>query len=287
VRIGTRKFWPREAFTVVMGSSRLVIAALALVATVLMAGCGSGRNPPSFGAGATPAGAVQAAPTTQAPPVVVAGPDRKVLEERDAASAAAAAGRAAAAKAEADRKAARDALSDERAKAARARERAATREAALRQALAAKARADKRSQADPASPKPVSQGSQPIGASDVDGADLAAERDRRSDAEARAAVVRFHELLDERDARSCDLLTTRLLTALYGTEADALDRCRAAVRSVTSHVSVVISESRAHGRYATVAVVSRMGDSQVAQTLHLVLVDGTWLIDAIERKPAS
>ena len=82
-------------------------------------------------------------------------------------------------------------------------------------------------------------------------------------------------------------MTRRLLQSIYGDQPDALDRCRAAVAAVTAHVTAVIAESRAHGRRATVAVVSRMDDTELAQTLRLVLVDGTWLIDEVQRSSAS
>jgi hypothetical protein len=66
-----------------------------------------------------------------------------------------------------------------------------------------------------------------------------------------------------------------------------LERCRSAVSANRAPVSVVIAESRAHGKRASVAVVSRMGEAEAAQTMYLVLVDGTWLIDLVVRKSAS
>lgn len=265
-----------------MRSHRLGVAAAALAAAVLAAGCGAGRQSPQFGAdAASPSGrAVPAAPVTQPPPVVVAGPDRKLIAERDAAAAAAARSEQAADRAEQQRRAARRRLREERRQAAGARRRAAAREALLRRALAARREA---AGAGAGAGTP-SGPSAPIAASDVTGSSLAADRDRRSDAESRAAVVRFHELLNARDARACDMLTPRLLEAINGSAPGALDRCRAGVRAITAPVSVVIAESRARGNRAVIAAVSRMGDREAAQTLRLVLVDGTWMIDAVERQ---
>lgn len=276
-----------------MRSHRLVITLLALGASAAVAGCGTGRGNPTFGADPSAPGAsgVQAAAPAPAPqpaaPVVIAGPDQKVVAERDAASAAAARSADAAAKAEQRRKDAAKELEDERAKAARARRRAAAREAFLRQALAAQAKARQRAPATQAATSgpavATPQHSAPISASDTSGNDLIADRDRRSDAESRAAVVRFHELLDARDARACDMLSPRMLTSVYGTDPGAIDRCRAGVEAIDQRVSVVIAESRAHGKRAVIAVVSRLGDTEVRQTLRLVLVDGTWLIDGAQR----
>lgn len=271
-----------------MRSHRLALTTLALSATLAAAGCGTGRETPNFGAGPGdgPGAIVQATPAPGAPaPVIVAGADQKVLQERDAAQAAAARSREAAAKAEARRRAARRDLREERAKAARARKRAEERQALLRDALAAKA-APRRSAAPSArpAPRPRPAADAPIAASDVAGSQLAADRDRRSDAEARAAVVRFHELLDRRDARACDLLTPRMLAASYGEEPGAIDRCRTAAAGIDQRVSVTIDGSAARGKQAMVAVVSHLGDSEVSQVLGLVLVDGTWLIDAAQRR---
>ncbi|MCW2991088.1 MAG: hypothetical protein JWM73_1682, partial [Solirubrobacterales bacterium] len=132
-------------------------------------------------------------------------------------------------------------------------------------------------------PKPAADA--PITASDT-GSDLIAERNKRSDAEARAAVVRFHELLDRRDPASCDMLTPKLLTDFYGAE-DPLARCQAAAAAISSSVSVVIAESRTYGKAATIAVVTRIGDQEFPQTMRLVLVDGSWLLAAVEARPAA
>jgi hypothetical protein len=220
-------------------------------------------------------------------PVVIGAPDEKVLEERDAAQAAAAANLGAATEAEKKRKEARKDLREERQKAQRAAARAEAREARLRKALREAAQQREAEEASAATPKPVTQQAQPITGSSVGAPTLVAERDKRSAAEARAAVVRMHELLNERDARSCDLLTEKLLTAVYGAEDGAIDRCRAAVEATTFPVAVTISETRAHGRAASVAAISKLGDSTFEQTFTLVLVDGTWLVDAIERTPAA
>jgi hypothetical protein len=262
----------------------LVLAALATTA----AGCGSGRDTEAFLPDDPPATAqAPSAPAPPAAPVVIAGPQEDVVRERDAASAEAARQRAAAEREETRRRAARKEAREERATARRARRRALAREEVLRDALR-DARRRRASAPIVTSLQPATrpQASAPITASDVGGS-LAAERNRRSTAEARAAVLRFHDLLDAHDARACDLLTPRLLAATYGAAAGAADRCREAVARTTWDVSATLGESAAQGRYASVAVVSRVDGTEVPQTLRLLLVNGTWMLDAVERKPAS
>jgi hypothetical protein len=269
-----------------MRSHRLALTALLAVLTATAAGCGTGKDTSRYmGSGVveTPVAEEAAKPA----PVVIGAPDDELIQERDTAKAAAAANLGAAAEAEKKRKQARRELREERQKAQRAAARAEEREAKLRKALRAAAKQREAEQAAAATPKPVSQAEQPITGSSVGTTTLVAERDRRSAAEARAAVVRMHELLNERDPRSCDLLTEKLLHAVYGAEDGALERCRAAVAATTFPVAVVVSESRAHGRSASVAAISKLGDSSYEQTFTLVLVQGTWLVDAIERAPAA
>lgn len=266
-----------------MRSHRFALTTLALLGTVLATGCGSGRDSDAFLPDAAPATA-SAPPADTVPQVVVAGPRQALVEARDAAAADAQASRNAAAEAEAKRKATRRKLRQEREKA----KRAAAREALLQAALLAETKKNKKPKTpavatEVATPKPDREPvSAPISASDT-GSQLIAERNRRSDAEARAAVLRFHELLDNRDVRSCDMLTEKLLTAFYGEENPA-ERCRAAASSITASVSVVIAESRTYGKVSSIAVVTKIGDQEFPQTMHLVLVDGTWLVDAVERR---
>lgn len=266
-----------------MRSHRLALTVVVIAGVPLAAaGCGSGKDTEAFlgsGVAKTPV----AAPAEPAP-VIIAGPDTKVVEERDAAKAAAAADRDAAAKADRERRQARRELREERDRARRAAERAARREARLRRALRVAARRRAAEEAA-ATPRPQNGGAKPdsISGSSTGPAPLVAERDRRSAAEARAAVVRMHELLDNRDIRACDVLTEKLLEQVYGSEEGALDRCRAAAAATDFPVGVTIADARAHGRSASVAAVSRLGDNEIEQTFRLVLVNGTWLIDAIER----
>jgi hypothetical protein len=269
-----------------MRSHRLALTTLLVVLTAAAAGCGSGKDTDRFmGSGGTPT-PVAATPAAPAP-VVVGAPDADLIEERDAAKAAAEVNLGAAAEAEKKRKEARKDLRVERRKAQRAAERAEAREAKLRKALRAAAKQREAEQAAAATPKPVEQAEQPITGSSIGPSSLVAERDKRSAAEARAAVVRMHELLNERDIRSCDLLTEKLLTTVYGAEDGALERCQAAVAATNFPVAVTVAETRAHGRSASVAAISKLGDSSYEQTFTLVLVQGTWLIDAIERTPAA
>lgn len=258
----------------------LVTAALA-GAALLAAGCGSGRDSSAFLPDDPPAVRSAAPAQREIPQVVVAGPKQALIDERDAAAADARNSRAAALAAEERRRSARRELRDEREKSRLQRRRAAAREEKLAGALVAVRRRIR--DTDLATPTPrVNEPDPPITASD-DGSDLIAERDRRSDAEVRAAVLRFHELLDRRDVRSCELLTERLLVAIHGAE-DPLGRCRAAVSSISEPVAVTIAESRTRGRVSSVAVITRIGEQEFAQTMRLVLVDGTWLFDDVERR---
>jgi hypothetical protein len=249
---------------------------------LLVAGCGSGRKAQVY------------VPETKAPvenAVVQAGAPVVPIVSRPVDKAPTVLGQAAqqptdTGPAEREAKVKRE-LHEERVRAEHARKRAAAREAALRTWLA-QARAEAKQEADTANERPATKPSgndSPIGASDVSEVSQA-ELNRRSDGEARAATLRFHELLDNHDARACDLLTPRLLRTYYG-EADPLAKCRATVEAITAPVSVTIVRSYAQGGRATQEVVSRIGDSEQAQILRLVLVSGTWLLDAVDRKPAA
>lgn len=267
-----------------MRSHRRTFVTAALAgAALLAAGCGSGRDTSAFLPDDPPAVQSAAPAQREIPQVVVAGPKQALIDERDAAAADAKNSRAAALAAEERRRSARRELRDEREKSRRQRRRAAAREEKLAGALVAVRRRIRDTDLATPTPTPrVNEPDPPITASD-DGSDLIAERDRRSDAEVRAAVLRFHELLDRRDVRSCELLTERLLVAIHGAE-DPLGRCRAAVSSISEPVAVTIAESRTRGRVSSVAVITRIGEQEFAQTMRLVLIDGTWLFDDVERR---
>lgn len=265
-------------------SHRNPLVVAALLSTVLAAGCGSGRDAEAFlpDEPATPAGAPPA--QSEVPQPVVAGSGQVPFDEDDAAASDARDGRAAAVAAKAGPEAARRAPGADQAESGRVNERAAAGEANPQGA--AGERGSDGGAERPAAPRPDPDTADvPRTGSDT-GADLMAERDRRSDAEARAAVLRFHELLDRRDVRACDLLTQKLLVEIHGNE-DPLGRCRAAVSSISSAVTVTIAESRTRGRASSVAVITRIGEQEYPRTMHLVLVDGTWLFDAVERRSAS
>ena len=266
-----------------MASHRLVFTTLLAAVAAGAAGCGSGKDTDAFLPADPPVAATPVVPPPAAP-VIVGGPSQAVVAERDLARAQAADAARAAQEAEDNRKAARSELREEREQAERARKRALQREAVLRAALT-DARKDAKDAARPAArPAPAAPPAEPtIGASDV-GRDLVKERNARSDAEARAAVIRQHELLNRRDARACDLLTPAAMAASFGEEEGALERCRAMVGALTEAVSVTIQSSRAEGRRATLDIVVHYGDADLPQTLELKLVDGTWLVDRSEQR---
>ena len=252
---------------------------------LLLAGCGAGRKAAEVYVPEAKAPAESA--VVQAVPPVVAGVSAESPPKAPTVIAQAAQAPTDTGAQERQAKALKQ-LRQERAGAERARKRAAAREAALRKALA-QARAEAIEQNNAAAAKqqqtPASGDNSPIGASDVSEVSQA-ELNRRSDAEARAATLRFHELLDDHDARACDALTSRLLRTYYG-EDDPLAKCRATVEAITAPVSVTIVRSYAQNGRATQEVVSRIGESEQAQILRLVLVSGTWLIDVVDRKPAA
>ena len=268
-----------------MASHRLILTTLAAAAALTATGCGSGKDTDAFLPTDPPVSAAPSVPPAAAAPVIVGGPSEEIVAERDLAATQAAGAITAAQEADERRKEASRELREEREKAERARERHQARQERLRKALA-EARKDEGADAArpaarpaPAAPKPQAT----IGASDV-GRDLTDERNARSDAEARAAVIRFHELLDRRDAGSCELLTQVALDALYGTEPGAIDRCRAMVGALSEAVSVTIEASRADRDRALLDIVVHYGETDLPQTMALVLVDGTWKIAAAARR---
>ena len=259
-----------------------------LAATALLTGCSSGRDnahvyvpdTKSVPASSSPAPVVTPAPATPAPVVAGAAAVQPVAAPAKATPSA-----------ERQRKDVRKVLRKEKAAAARAHKRAAAREALLRQKLRqaredeAKAKAGQQEALDlAANAKPAKGDASPVTGSDV-GQVSQADRDKRSEAEARASVVRFHELLDKHDTAACDLLTPRLLKSIYG-EDDPAAKCAAGVAAITGRVSVQILRSAASGRHALLDTITYYGDQSVHQGLALVLVDGTWLIDVVQRQDA-
>ena len=268
--------------------------AAALVAAAALTGCNVGRDDHAFvpessvtKAPVLNAAAPAAAPVVPAAPVVSgasAGQPAAVAADPGGAAADAAAVRKAAHQRKVARRQAREAKRREH----RAQKRAAHREAVLRaklrearrqQALAA---AQQQLQSENAqSSKPKTSDKNKISASDVE---TQADRDRRADTEARAAVVRYHELLDHHDPAACDLLTPQMLHSFYGNdEPGATQRCRSGVQSINQRVSVQILRSAASGTNALLDTVTYMGTYSVHQGLALVLVDGTWKIDAVKQ----
>lgn len=248
-----------------------------LAAALLLAGCGDGRQSQAFvPAAPAPAPTVASAPPVSAPPVFGTKASANTAPATSEADAAAKRSARAAHRAEHRRQVARRQLRHERNTADRAHKRAVLRELALRKQLAA---AKAKNQA-------AQQASPPVDPK-ITASDVAPNTSAQHNTEARAAVVRYHELLNDRDIESCRLMTTALLHAIYGEDAAAMDRCRSTVRSLTGPVSVVIDDSAAKGTRARVHVISTIGDQDIHQALRLVLVGGTWLIDAVQRDPAS
>lgn len=260
-----------------------------ITSAALLTGCSSGRHAQVYVPDTKPvADAAVAAPVvTPAPapaPVVAA-----VSAEQPAAAPATAKH---AKRTKAQRAHDRKLLRKQRASAARAHKRADAREALLRKKLnsarseEARAKAERQEALDlAAASKPAKGDKAPVTGSDVTEVSQA-ERDRRSDAEARASVVRFHELLDKHDKRACDLLTPKLLHSIYGDDdPGAGQRCAAGAEGITERVSVQILRSAASGRHALLDTVTYVGDNSIHQGLALVLVDGTWLIDVVQRQP--
>lgn len=126
-------------------------------------------------------------------------------------------------------------------------------------------------------------------------AEPAAGRDPKVDeANARASVVSFHELLDRHDPAACDLFTAAFLRAGFGDDPQvAMERCRSMVRAISEPVTVVVLGGSARGSTAVVEVISRMGSDEQRQTFHLVRIKPqgsrpeAWLIDAIAGQPRS
>lgn len=267
-----------------LASPRSLATLTAIALAGLVSGCSSGRQQ-----------AQVYVPETQTPTVAQAAPAPilPVVTEEEPASATAPAPAGTAAEEAADkrrdareRREARRELREERARAARARKRAEAREEALRIQLSEARRRTEGAGTVAAAPAPA-EPSAPITASDVSEAQPL-ERNARSEAEARAAVVRFHQLLDNRNSVACWMLTPRMLETYYGKDQTAaLHRCRDAVHAIQGKVSVTVTAVEAEGRQATLDVVTRQGDAEQAQTLSMRLVDGSWLLDTVEAKPSS
>lgn len=103
------------------------------------------------------------------------------------------------------------------------------------------------------------------------------------DAEARATVLDFHRLLDERDPGACDLLTARYARATFGGDTDAaFAQCRATTQALTVRVSARITGSGAEAGGRVVDAVSHVGRVTRRQAFHLVHQDGEWLIDSAQ-----
>lgn len=243
----------------------LALAALVSGAALLLSACGAGRTGQGFGATRT----VTVTKQVGAPPVISAAPS--------GAAATAAAPGAPAGASTADKKTAEIKLElrKERRREALARKHAAARERKLRKQLAGV----RVKGAHATGRKPPPPAAAPVRGSDTSGT-TQADGDVQS---ARAQVVTFHELLNSHDPAACDLMTPRLLTVYYGPDpAQAPARCRATVQSLTLPVSATIEGAGVRDGLIRVRVVSHMGDATRRQTLVMQLVDGQWLIDAVQ-----
>jgi len=272
--------------------ARATLAA-AVVAAAMLSGCNVGRDdhpfvPDSNAPTQVPpvaSGAAPVVPAAPAAPVVsgsAVGQAAPVQADPGGASADPAVRRAVH-----QRRVARREAREAKARERRAQKRAAAREAALRAKLREMRRqeaaaAAKQAQSENAqASKPKTSNNNKISASDVE---TQADRDRRADMEARAAVVRYHELLDHHDASACDLLTPKMIHSFYGdAEPAATQHCRSDVQAINARVSVQILRSAASGPHALLDAVTYFATSSVHQGLALVLVDGTWKIDVAKR----
>jgi hypothetical protein len=259
--------------------------AAAVVAAAMLTGCSAGRDDSPFvpDTQSTPQAPVVSGAAPVAPAAVPVAPVVSGSSTAEAATVDAATAEHAVRKAQHQRKVARRVEREAKARARRAHKRAQAREDALR----AKLREARREEAEAAAQQSQSESSRPTTSDDnkISGASVetAADRDRRADSEARAAVVRYHELLDHRDGAACDLLTPKLLRSFYGNDDGAAERCRAGVESITTRVSVQIERSAASGPNALLDTITYVGENSVHQGLALVLIDGTWKIDAVKQ----
>ena len=259
-----------------MVRSHLASATLVVIA-LLVAGCGSGGSA-TRGFGALP----KAAPASPAaPPVVLAEPAPAAKPATPAVTAAPvvakddkalAKSRATAKKLRHQRAVARHKLQVERRK-------AAVREAKLRKELAA---------AKVVTPTPApshrathhkTAPAAPIAASDV--------TDDKQRA-ARVVVVRFFDLMDKHDGTACDMLSVRFLHDHFpGDDTDTQRaNCSTGVESLQSPVSVYVRGSGREGTGIWVDAISRLGDGQAHQIIHLVPFFSSWMIDAVEAAPS-
>lgn len=269
--------------------------AAAIVAAAALAGCSAGRDDHPFvpSASVTPKAPVVSAAAPAATAVVPAAPVVSGASVGQAPAVGADPGGAVAddaalRKAKHQRKVARREERDAKARERRAHKRAVHREAVLR----AKLREARRQQALTAaqeqmqsensqSSKPKTSDNNKISASDVE---TQADRDRRADTEARAAVVRYHELLDHHDAAACGLLTANMLHSFYGDDdPGATQRCESAAQSINQRVSVQILRSAASGDHALIDAMTYVGTYSVHQGLALVNDNGTWKIDVVKQ----
>lgn len=258
---------------------RIAHAALAAATAAVLGGCADGRSdePLTRAAAAAPQ-RVAAAPAVAAPAprppadaaIATIGSGAGGTAAAPAASTAA----DAAASTAADAVAARAHRRAQRARLAlrEERKRAKAREKRLRSRLATARRQRAERASSQKAPAPQ------ISASDVGApAPVTEDPDVLS---ARSQVIAFHRLLDRRAPSACDLMTPRLLADRYG-PGDAAGRCRAAVETIDARVRGRVLAAAARDGIVHVRVRSQMGAYARVQDIDLVLVGGTWRIDAL------
>jgi hypothetical protein len=253
--------------------AHLASATLVVVVSLLIAGCGGHTASREFNApSATPAPASPAPPVVVAEPTPVQGTTQPVVAPPTAELART---RAAEHRARHDKLVARRKLRAARVAAAKQSRHQAAREKRLRQELAA---------AKIAAPRPVTHRhtapSAPIHASDTGATD---EAQRLS----RVTVVRFHELMNAHDGNACALLTPRFLQDHFAGDDTATQaaNCRSGVEALSSPVSVLVQSSGSDAGGTWVKVVSRFGDTQRSQIMHLARYGQAWFIDSVEAVP--
>jgi hypothetical protein len=243
---------------------------------VVLGGCGDGRKAPQAFVTADPAPAVTTSTPAPVPPIIGGGDVAAIqASSTPPAKTIAAKPDPVAAKTELRLRRQRDAAN-------RARRRSALRERVLRRQLAA---ATAPAAKPTARPKPPAVPSPAIAGSDVSAVAPDEPHAHEDELAARRAVVGFHDLINKRDVRACDMLSAGMLRATYGAGPDARTRCQATVRAFPASLSVVITDSRIDGAAFVVKALEQLDDKHRKVTLTVLHVGTGWFIDSLKAGP--